>query len=130
MASIRSRCSMPVPKPASDVEGEILQFFCESDPSTAFTAGFNDYAGRLFIPSTKNRDKFARRLEELRLRAENESQLKALDSWRHLHSRGATTDSRDRPRFIFRLFDQGRNCPPTFATAYQERDQGYTNCGR
>src|SRR2546422_10794370 len=81
MASIRSRCSMPVPKPASDVEGEILQFFCESDPSTAFTAGFNDYAGRLFIPSTKNMDKFARRLEELRLRTENESQLKALYSF-------------------------------------------------
>jgi len=79
---------MPVPKPASDVEGEILQFFCESDPSTAFTAGFNDYAGRLFIPSTKNRDKFARRLEELRLRAENESQLKALDSFGAIYTLG------------------------------------------
>ena len=79
---------MPVPKPASDVEGEIFQFFCESDPSTAFTAGFNDYAGRLFIPSTKNMDKFARRLEELRLRAENESQLKALDSFGAIYTLG------------------------------------------
>jgi hypothetical protein len=79
---------MPVPKPASDVEADILQFFCESDPSTAFTAGFDAYAGRLFIPSTKNMDKFARRLEELRLRAENESELKALDSLGAIYTLG------------------------------------------
>ena len=71
---------MPVPKPGSDIEAEILQFYCESDPSTAFAAGFNEYGGRLFIPSSNNLDKFARKLEELRLKAENNSQLKALDS--------------------------------------------------
>ncbi len=71
---------MPLPKPASDVEAEIFEFVKESDPSTAFLQGASEYAGKLFIPSRKNLERVARKTDELRLKAENNSQLKALDS--------------------------------------------------
>ena len=71
---------MPLPKPASDVEAEIFEFVKESDPSTAYLQGAIEYVGKLFIPSRKNLEKVAKRADELRLRAENNSQLKAIDS--------------------------------------------------
>jgi len=72
--------AVPVPKPASDIEAEIFEFFKESEPSSAYLNGLKEYAGRLFIPSRKNLERFSKRAEELRLRAENKSQLKVLDS--------------------------------------------------
>ncbi len=71
---------MPIPKPASVAEEEIFEFFKEYDPSSAYLNGFGEYAGRLFIPSKKNLEIFSKRVEELRMRAENRSQLKLLDS--------------------------------------------------
>lgn len=71
---------MPVPKPASDVEAEIFEFFKESDPVSAYIAGLKEYSGKLFIPSRRNLERFSRRADELRLKAENEAQLKLLDS--------------------------------------------------
>ena len=71
---------MTVPKPASAVEAEIFEFFKESDPVSAYIAGLKEYAGRLFIPSKKNLEKFALRADELLLKAENPSQVKLLDS--------------------------------------------------
>jgi hypothetical protein len=71
---------MPLPKPASDVEAELFEFVKESDPSTAYLQGANEYVGKLFIPSRKNLEKVAKRADELRLKAENNSQLKAIDS--------------------------------------------------
>ncbi|MBO0888003.1 hypothetical protein J2P12_02775 [Candidatus Bathyarchaeota archaeon] len=71
---------MPVPKPASEVEAELFEFIKESDPSTAYLQGANEYVGKLFIPSRKNLERVAKRADELRLRAENNSQLKAIDS--------------------------------------------------
>ncbi len=71
---------VPVPKPASDVEAEIFEFVKESDPTTAYLQGANEYVGRVFIPSQKNLDRVARRADELRLKAENNAQLKAVDS--------------------------------------------------
>jgi hypothetical protein len=71
---------LPIPKPASDVEGEIFEFFKESGPSTAYVQGLDEYVGKLFIPSRKNLERLSKRADELRLRAENRSQLKVLDS--------------------------------------------------
>ncbi len=71
---------MPMPKPASDVEAEIFDFVKESDPATAYLQGVNEYAGRLFIPSRKNLERIAKRADELRLEAENDLQLKVIDS--------------------------------------------------
>src|SRR5947209_13412731 len=71
---------MPVPKPASDVEGEIFEFAKESDPATTYLQGVNEYVGKLFIPSRRNLERIAKRTEELRLKAENDLQLRVLDS--------------------------------------------------
>ncbi len=71
---------MAVPKPASDVEGEIFEFFKEYDPAGAYLNGLKEYAGKLFIPSKRNLEKFSHRVEELRLKAENKSQEKLLDA--------------------------------------------------
>src|SRR5712691_9546342 len=69
-----------MPKPASAVEAEIFEFVKESDPATAYLQGVNEYAGRLFIPSRKNLERIAKRADELRLEAENDLQLKVIDS--------------------------------------------------
>jgi len=71
---------LPMPKPASAVEAEIFEFVKESDPATAYLQGVNEYAGRLFIPSRKNLERIAKRADELRLEAENDLQLKVIDS--------------------------------------------------
>src|SRR3989441_7278355 len=71
---------LAIPKPASPVESEIFEFFKEADPSGAYINGLKEYVGKIFIPSRKNLDKLSRRVEELRLKAENKSQLKVLDS--------------------------------------------------
>ncbi|OLD12568.1 MAG: hypothetical protein AUI50_03545 [Crenarchaeota archaeon 13_1_40CM_2_52_14] len=71
---------MAIPKPASPVESEIFELFKEYDPSGAYISGLNEYAGKIFVPSKRNLEKFSRRVDELRLKAENKSQLKVLDS--------------------------------------------------
>src|SRR2546425_9970640 len=72
--------TLPLPKPSSDVEAEIFEFVKGADPSTAYLQGANEYAGKLFIPSRKNLERVAMRSDELRLRAENDLQLKVIDS--------------------------------------------------
>src|SRR5947199_3735006 len=72
---------VPVPKPASDVEAEVFEFVKASDPSAAYLQGANEYVGKLFIPSRKNLEKVAKRADELRLKAENNAQLKVIDSF-------------------------------------------------
>src|SRR3989441_13365536 len=71
---------LAIPKPASPVESEIFEFFKESDPSGAYINGLKERVGKIFIPSRKNLDRLSRRVEELRLKAENKSQIKVLDS--------------------------------------------------
>src|SRR5919109_905419 len=71
---------MPLPKPVSDVEAEIFEFIKESDPSTAYLQGADEYVGKIFIPSRRGLERVEKRADELRLRAENTSQLKAIDS--------------------------------------------------
>src|SRR2546430_127577 len=72
--------TLPLPKPSSDVEAEIFEFVKESDPSTAYLQGASEYAGKLFVPSSKNLERVAKRADELRLKAENDLQLKVIDS--------------------------------------------------
>src|SRR6266700_5033080 len=64
----------------SVVESEIFDFAKELDPASAYLNGIGEYVGKLFIPSKRNLERFSHRVEELRLRAENRSQLKLLDS--------------------------------------------------
>jgi hypothetical protein len=71
---------LPVPKPSSEIEAEIFEFAKEFDPTSAYLNGIKEYVGKIAIPSRRNLEKFSRRVEELRLRAENESQQKLLNS--------------------------------------------------
>ena len=71
---------MAIPKPTSPVESEIFDLFKENDPSGAYINGLKEYVGKIFVPSKRNLEKFSRRVDELRLKVENKSQLKVLDS--------------------------------------------------
>ncbi|OLD05983.1 MAG: hypothetical protein AUJ07_00045 [Crenarchaeota archaeon 13_1_40CM_3_53_5] len=71
---------MPVPKPASEVESEIFELYKEFDPASAYVNGLKEYVGKLLIPSKRNLEKFSRRVDELRLKAENKGQEKLLAS--------------------------------------------------
>src|SRR3989441_11143634 len=71
---------LAIPKPASPVESEIFEFFKESDPSGAYINGLKERVGKIFIPSRKNLDRLSRRVEELRVKAENKPQIKGLDA--------------------------------------------------
>ncbi|HEV2119515.1 MAG TPA: hypothetical protein VGS11_05360 [Candidatus Bathyarchaeia archaeon] len=62
------------------MESEIFDLFKENDPSGAYINGLKDYVGKIFIPSKRNLERFSRRVDELRLKAENKSQLKVLDA--------------------------------------------------
>ena len=73
--------TVPLPKPKSEVEAELFEFVKDSDPSTAYLQGSKEHVGKIFIPSRKNLEKFAKRADELRLEAENDSQLKVIDSF-------------------------------------------------
>src|SRR2546422_1086496 len=59
---------------------EILETYKELNPSAAFLLGFNQYAGKLFIPSSENIQGGLKRIRELRKRAQTELQEKILDA--------------------------------------------------
>jgi hypothetical protein len=87
---------LALPKPGSPVESDIFEFVKDADPSGAYINGLKEYAGKIFIPSRKNLDRFSRRVDELRLKAENKSQLKVLDSaaaWLTLNEPHQTPES-------------------------------------
>jgi len=77
---------VPVPKPSSDVEAELFAFVKDSEPGTAYLQGSNEHVGKLFIPTRKNLEKFAKRADELRLKAENPAQLKVIDSFAAIYA--------------------------------------------
>jgi len=71
---------MAIPKASSPAEAEIFELFKEHNPSGAYMSGLKEYAGKIFIPSKRNLERFSRRIDALRLKAENKSQLKLLES--------------------------------------------------
>ena len=62
------------------LDDEIVQLWKELNPAGAFTAGFDEYAGRLFIPSEENIRSALEKVRALRRRAENDLQARILDS--------------------------------------------------
>lgn len=64
----------------SPLDSEIMNFAKEVSPSSAYLAGFNEYAGRLFIASQENIGAALRKVRQLRSKAETELQRKLLDS--------------------------------------------------
>src|SRR6266550_4657780 len=62
------------------LDDEIVQLWKELTPSGAYTGGFEEYAGKLFIPSEENVRSALERVRALRRRAENDLHAKVLDS--------------------------------------------------
>jgi hypothetical protein len=62
------------------LDDQILEFWKELNPSGAYLAGFNEYAGKLFVPTKKNLDAGLRKTRALRRKAKTELQKKLLDS--------------------------------------------------
>ena len=62
------------------LDGQILEFLKEANPSGAYLFGFNDYAGKLFVASKENVDAALRRARGLRAMAKTNLQRKILDS--------------------------------------------------
>jgi hypothetical protein len=68
------------PRENKSLDHEILELWKELSPSGAYLLGWDELAGRLFIPSEENIVRAVDRVRALRRRAENEVQAKVLDS--------------------------------------------------
>lgn len=62
------------------LDDDIVAVWKEVEPSAAYLHGFDDYAGKIFIPSEQNIKDALERVRALRRRAENDVQAKVLDS--------------------------------------------------
>lgn len=62
------------------LDNEIITLWKELSPTGAYSLGWNEYAGKLFIPSEQNIEAALERVRALRRRAENDVQAKLLDS--------------------------------------------------
>ena len=56
------------------LDDEIVQCWKELSPSSAYTCGYEEYAGKLFIPSEENLKRALERVRALRRRANNDLQ--------------------------------------------------------
>ncbi|HYC26985.1 MAG TPA: hypothetical protein VEB67_03065 [Nitrososphaerales archaeon] len=63
-----------------DLDAEIMELFKETSPSGAYLVGFDEYAGKLFVPTQKNLDGALRKARALRRRARTALQRKVIDS--------------------------------------------------
>ena len=61
------------------LDDDIVALWKEVSPSGAYLLGFDDYAGKLFVPSEQNIKDALERVRALRRRAENDVQAKVLD---------------------------------------------------
>lgn len=64
----------------NSIDKQIMDLFWEISPSSAFTSGFEQYAGKVFVPSSENLEKARRNVERLKKDAGDEMQQKLLDS--------------------------------------------------
>ena len=62
----------------SKVEEEIFELWKELNPSSAFTAGLDDYAGKLFVPTEGNVKRMLKNIAKLKTHAEDTVQQKFL----------------------------------------------------
>ena len=64
--------------PQSKIEKEIFELWKELNPSGAFTAGLDDYAGKLFVPTEVNVKRMLEEIGKLKKHAEDTVQQKFL----------------------------------------------------
>jgi hypothetical protein len=67
-------------KENKSLDNEIFELWKELSPSGAYLLGFNEFAGKLFVPTEENLKRAVERVRALRRRTENEVQSKILDS--------------------------------------------------
>jgi len=67
-------------KPESPVEAAIFDLWKEVSPSDAFTAGLNDFAGKMLVPDVAHVENLARKIDDTSSRAETRSQQRFLAS--------------------------------------------------
>ena len=78
LRTYRSKSVAIVKRSQSKVEEEIFELWKELTPSSAFTAGLNDYAGKLFVPTEENVKRMLEKIGRLKTHAENTVQQKFL----------------------------------------------------
>jgi len=64
--------------PQDKVEKKIFEFWKELKPSSAFTAGLDEYAGKLFMPTERNMKRMLEKIAELKTHAEDTVEQKFL----------------------------------------------------
>jgi hypothetical protein len=67
-------------KKLSPIEKETLEVWKEAYPSIAYTHGFDDFAGKIFVPSKKNMTRLKKQIKNLRKKTIDKGYLKFLDS--------------------------------------------------
>ncbi len=65
-------------EPQSKIEEEIFELWKELTPSSAFTAGLDNYAGKLFVPTEENVKRMLEKISMLKMRAKDAVQQKFL----------------------------------------------------
>jgi len=73
-----SRSWVAVKIPQSKIEEEIFELWKELNPSGAFTAGLDDYAGKLFVPTEGTVKRMLEEIGKLKKHAEDTVQQKFL----------------------------------------------------
>ncbi len=68
-------------KGESNVERLFLQWYKEFDPSSAYTDGVNECAGRFLVPSKKNLDRAEKKIRHIQKKAANETQRRLFKSY-------------------------------------------------
>lgn len=71
----------PILREISGVEREFLEWHKESDPSSAYSEGIEECAGKFFIPSKQNLAEAKRKLEMILKKTRNKGQLQVFKSY-------------------------------------------------
>lgn len=69
-----------IEKSLEEIDERIIELWKEFNPSSAYTQGMEDSAGKLFIPSEKNIGSLVKRARELKRKARDKMQKKVLDA--------------------------------------------------
>lgn len=75
-----SEITNPMLKELSPVEKKIFEFWKELWPNGAYQAGLSSYAGKMLVPTKENIERLKKKLTELKKEAEDEVQIKFLES--------------------------------------------------
>ena len=70
----------PILKKLTPIEREIFDLWKEVSPSTAYTQGLEEYAGKILVPSEEKLTELKKRLENLKKKTKDSGHIKFLNS--------------------------------------------------